>query len=147
VQDQIGHFNRKYREASKPHRFFTWLTHRSAVAALVFVLLACVCKIYDASFGKPFLKEHAYLSAFLHLFLPFLMPLLATVGASFGIIFDYSRRITRYHQMEESLEQVKRVLPVLKTLPDITQLVRHTEESLQDENIEWFYSQKKDLEH
>jgi hypothetical protein len=144
---QLNHFTSKHQEATKLHQFFTWLTHKAAFAALVFVLIALVLKTYDLFTAEPFSKKHYYWSAFLLLFLPILMPLLATVGASFGAVFDYGRRATRYHEMIDSLSLSARVLPTLHTLPDITQLVRQTEESLQDENIEWLSAQKKGLGH
>lgn len=147
LQSQLQHFSRKHQEAIKPQRFFTWLTHRSAVAALVFVLIALVFKTHDLFADQPFSQKHYYWAAFLLLFLPILMPLLATVGASFGAVFDYGRRSTRYQEMIDSLSRAARVLPSLHTLPDITHLVRQTEESLQDENIEWLSAQKKGIGH
>jgi hypothetical protein len=117
------------------------------VGRLWFVIIALVFKIYDVFTTQPFSTKHAYSSAFLLLFLPILMPLLATVGATYGAVFDYGRRATRYREMFDSLKLAERTLPTLHTLPDITQLIRQTEESLQDELIEWLSAQKKGLGH
>lgn len=145
--NQINYYEDKNAEAARPQRFFTWLTHKSALAALLLVISALVFKIYDVFTTEPFSSKHAYWSAFLLLFLPILMPLLATVGATYGAVFDYGRRATRYREMFDSLKLVERILPTLHTLPDITQLIRQTEESLQDELIEWLSAQKKGLGH
>ena len=155
VQDQETFFHRKSHGAKIPHQRFHFLTHWSGIAALIVVFCACVVKIshvFDKSAdSKPISDDHdiiAYIvSAFFLLFLPILMPLLASVGASFGAVFDYGRRSARYHEIAKDLGKTARILPTLETLPDITTVVRNTEEVLLDELIEWFAAQRKGLGH
>lgn len=151
VKDQEKFFTDKVREASRPKRFFHFVTHRAGFVALLCVLFACGVKLFEAFSYEPGYKPVKlggyWLTATVLLFLPILMPLLASIGASFGAVFDYERRAARYHDIAASLSRTARILPTLNTLPEISTAVRLTEETLLGELIEWFAAQRKGLGH
>jgi predicted membrane channel-forming protein YqfA (hemolysin III family) len=151
VKDQETFFHRESLGASVPNRLFHFLTHWSGIAAVLIVAAAFLVKASDLALyelgEKPWSPSYYLASAFFLLFLPILMPLLASIGASFGAVFDYGRRSARYEEIAHGLAKTARILPTLETLPDIATAVRQTEETLQDELIEWFAAQKKGLGH
>lgn len=152
VKDQETFFHRKSHEAKIPHRRFHVLTHWSGLIAVAVVAIAFLVKAVDLVLlelykSSPLSPSYYITSAIFLLFLPILMPLLASIGASFGAVFDYGRRSARYEEMARGLSTAARILPVLATLPDIANTVRQTEDTLQDELIEWFAAQRKGLGH
>ena len=81
------------------------------------------------------------------LFLPIFVPLLASLSSSFVAAFDFGRRAVRYQDMLKSLQEVERRLPTLDALSNIQTCVRHAEEILLDEQIEWLSAQKSGFGH
>ncbi|MBX3743262.1 MAG: SLATT domain-containing protein [Akkermansiaceae bacterium] len=140
--EQAEWFAARAAEASRPSAWFHFLTHRAALAALLVVGAACVVKVTAALTHSFLFQSPTFL-----LFLPILLPLLASLGASFGAAFDYQRRAVRYRELAEMLRRAAKTLSVVSTLPDISAVIRQTEEALSDELIEWHAAQRKGLGH
>ena len=130
-------------KARLPALLFKKVAHGAALFALPVVAFAAIAKL-DHLLGwhlpLPFLGNELG-DAVLLLFLPILLPLAASLGISFIATFDFARRAARYPEMVRALDQTSKLLPTLDTLPAITDSVRHTEEILLDELIDWHASQ------
>lgn len=148
VQDQETFFQKSAEKSRPPAEHFRKVTHWAGFLALIFVLFAAGIKVYDAALHKSTkLLGSEFFTYTLLLLLPIWLPLIASLGASFGAVFDYERRATRYHEISDNLNRTAIWLPQLSTRHDIANEVRHTEEILLDELIEWYSAQKKGMGH
>lgn len=150
IRNQIGHFREKSAEARFPSVFFNSLAHYAGPVALAVVFIAFLAKADDLAFHghhKPGILVNPWGAAVLLLFLPIFVPLLASLSSSFLAAFDFGRRAVRYQEMLMSLQAVERWLPTVDALSIIQTSVRHAEEILLDEQIEWLAAQKSGFGH
>jgi hypothetical protein len=160
---QIKYFTTKQVEAEPHFKRTHWWGSKLGGAAIVFVILALVFKVYVIS-AKHLLKDilHwpypvslsekgagliSWIAAFCFIFLPIALPLAAGVFISLRAALDSGRRTYRYKELSQRLTAAAATLETLQTEAAVRRTIAATEEVLLDELVEWHLAEQQNGAH
>ena len=130
IDDQLHYYNRQMNRAFPLYK-------RLATGFSVATISALVSTAFYASSTTLHWPVPAWIAGTTNVFLPIALPALAAAAISIISINDFQRRVARYREMRQVLEESRSRVTSCRTWNSIEQVVLKTERALLQEVIEW----------
>jgi hypothetical protein len=127
LDDQLGYFGQKLREATKPYKIQSLLSKVCSLGAMLASVSVLILTLDDA------------VDRFVHVaeFLSIVLPLATSAAGVLMVTQETSRRVERYEVMKETLERLKPLVEAAPTRESLARAVTKVEEELLQELVEW----------